>query len=488
MTLPPLGSPVLQRKSGYREILRTWLQFRSSAEISWEGGDDVFRAGQRDVATLYEYWLFFVLLDWFCEKCRDDKRRPDITELVDGLAEGSPSLNLKKRTHLGPFSGQFSRMNRSLSAEFDYNRVFAADSDGRSESWTRRLHPDYTFSFWPSQFSKKEAEEAELLVRIHFDAKYRVEDLEKLFGADGTGEAGDIEDSTGNYKHQDLLKMHAYRDAIRRSQGAYVLYPGRDRQKIFTMYHEILPGLGAFAVSPDAQGEPKGLQALEQFLDSVLLHLSDRTTAQERITYHIHETYRRGVVREPRRDYGALAELDTVHDGFRAIPPAEEMVLAAWYNTDAQLSLAQLSDGIVFVRLGMRQGSLRVHPNFARVRHVVLRAARGKMAPGLFEIREEGYRIYNRQDLRKLFRQRKISGRISHWEEVENAIDENYYYAVFDVRPDKSFEGWQWDGNLLMDKIELFETDRRNQVVKNLARSSPYPRLLPLQMLLNCRQ
>jgi hypothetical protein len=110
------------------------------------------------------------------------------------------------------------------------------------------------------------------------------------------------------------------------------------------------------------------------------------------------------------------------------------------------------------------------------------------MAPGLFEIREEGYRIYNRQDLRKLFRQRKISGRISHWEEVENAIDENYYYAVFDVRPDKSFEGWRWDGNLLMDKIELFETDRRNQVVKNLARSSPYPRLLPLQMLLNCRQ
>jgi predicted component of viral defense system (DUF524 family) len=78
MTFPPLGSPVLQRKSGYREILRTWLQFRSSAEISWEGGDDVFRAGQRDVATLYEYWLFFVLLDWFCEKCRDDKRRPTL--------------------------------------------------------------------------------------------------------------------------------------------------------------------------------------------------------------------------------------------------------------------------------------------------------------------------------------------------------------------------------------------------------------------------
>jgi predicted component of viral defense system (DUF524 family) len=489
MSLPTLGSPVLQRKSGYREVFRMWLQFRGSAELSWEGGDDVFRAGQRDVASLYEYWLFFVLLDWFCDKCRADKSRPDISELVDGLAEGAPSLSLKKRSHLGPFTGKFSRMNRVLCAEFDYNRVFSPDaSSTRSESWTRRLHPDYTFTFWPAEFNKKEAEEAELLVRIHFDAKYRVEDIEKLFGAEGSLEAGDVEDSAGNYKHQDLLKMHAYRDAIRRSQGAYVLYPGHGGQRIFQMYHEILPGLGAFAISPNAEGKAQGLPALEEFLDRVLLHLSDRTTAQERVSYHVQETYRRGTVREPRREYGALSERDIVHNGFRAIPPAEEMVLAAWYNTEAQLSLAQLADGIVFVRLGMRQGSLRVHPNFARVRHVVLRAAGGKIAPGLLEIREDGYRIFNREDLRKLFRQRKSLGRVSNWEAIESAIDENYYYAVFDVRPDESFDGWRWNGNLLMDKIELFETDRRNRVVTNLARSSPFPRLLPFQLLLNCRQ
>src|SRR5829696_8253469 len=31
-------------------------------------------------------------------------------------------------------------------------------------------------------------------------------------------------------KREDLLKMHAYRDAIRRSAGAYVLYPGDQHQ------------------------------------------------------------------------------------------------------------------------------------------------------------------------------------------------------------------------------------------------------------------
>lgn len=55
----PLGSPALQRKSGYRELLHFWLQFHAGAQLVWEGSADVFEAGARNVATLYEYWLFF---------------------------------------------------------------------------------------------------------------------------------------------------------------------------------------------------------------------------------------------------------------------------------------------------------------------------------------------------------------------------------------------------------------------------------------------
>jgi predicted component of viral defense system (DUF524 family) len=50
---------VLQRKAGYREVLRWWLRFRTTAELSWEGGEELFYAGQRDVASVYEYWVFF---------------------------------------------------------------------------------------------------------------------------------------------------------------------------------------------------------------------------------------------------------------------------------------------------------------------------------------------------------------------------------------------------------------------------------------------
>ena len=58
-----LNSPALQRKSGYRELLNAWLQYDLAAKLIWKGGEDVYKAGKRDIAVLYEYWLFFVLYD-----------------------------------------------------------------------------------------------------------------------------------------------------------------------------------------------------------------------------------------------------------------------------------------------------------------------------------------------------------------------------------------------------------------------------------------
>ena len=57
------------------------------------------------------------------------------------------------------------------------------------------------------------------------------------------------EEERGMYRRADLLKMHAYKDAIRRTGGAYVLYPGTE-DRVVSGFHEIIPGLGAFAISP----------------------------------------------------------------------------------------------------------------------------------------------------------------------------------------------------------------------------------------------
>ncbi len=487
MRFAPLGSPVLQRKAGYREVLRWWLRFRTAAELSWEGGEDMFRAGQRDVASLYEYWLFFALLGWFCRKCQGGNR-PAVEELVEGLQDGSPNLRLRKKLELGPFVGTYAGQSRRLNARFAYNRRFEVTKERhKGGSWTRRLHPDYTLTFWPEGLDEAEAESRELLVHVHFDAKYRVEDIEALFGAE---QADDSDDEVeGNYKRQDLLKMHAYRDAIKRSQGAYVLYPGRATSpvKFKGFFHEILPGLGAFGVAPDENGAALGLESLEEFLDKVLLHLGNRTTAQERVSFHVSEAYK---TNEEPVSYGALRlpEVDVYGEDYRALPPAEHMVLMAWYRNDNQCALAEDSQGFAFVRLGTRNGSLHVHPNLAHVRHIALRTEGAVMAPGLLLLREAGFRVYTRLELRSVLKQHAKGQGVAVWQTEVADDDEEYIYALFRTQPDPVFANQAWDGNVVMRLIEAFETDARNKLVENVGRTSSYPRILPLRELLQAKK
>ncbi len=58
----PTSNTVLQGRAGYRDVLAAFLQAEAAAIVDWSGGEAVFRAGQRDVASLYEYWVFFELL------------------------------------------------------------------------------------------------------------------------------------------------------------------------------------------------------------------------------------------------------------------------------------------------------------------------------------------------------------------------------------------------------------------------------------------
>lgn len=485
MRFAPLGSPVLQRKAGYREVLRWWLRFRTAAELSWEGGEELFRAGQRDVASLYEFWLFFELLGWFCRKCRSGNR-PAVEELVEGLEKDSPNLRLRKRMELGPFVGTFAGPSRPLRARFAYNRRFDVTQDRHEGgSWTRRLHPDYTLTFWPEELSEDKAEQQELLVHLHFDAKYRVEAIEDLFGRDGADDADD--EVEGNYKRQDLLKMHAYRDAIKRSQGAYVLYPGRSKAAAqFKGFHEILPGLGAFGVTPDESGAAQGLESLETFLDEVLAHLGNRTTAQERVSYHISAAY---TLKEDPVSYGALRlpEMDIYDAEYRALPPAEHMVLLFCYRNEAQLTLARAREGFAYVPLGQRGRSFSIHPNLACIRHVALKKEGGTVAHGLCMLREQGFRVYTKSQLKAELLAYGGEPGAAAWEEGTGSDDDEQVYALFRTSSDAAYAGQSWDHDRLMELIEAFETDARNWSATNLSRTSADPRVIPLRDLLKAR-
>lgn len=284
-----LNSPVLQKKEGYREVYKSWLMFDLGSKLTWSGGDDVFIAGKKDIAKLYEYWVYFKLLRIVADvfpnfsDCFSELIRPS----SDGL-----ELNLR--------SGVCTKIQRvckyatrDIEVEFSYNQTFSGtdgDNYPNKGSWTRQMKPDYTLSFWPKGFSQKEAEEQELIVHIHFDAKYRINNITEAFGprdSEQKPDEYDYEEEIRDFKRIDLIKMHAYKDAIRRTAGAYILYPGTEN-KIWKGYHEIIPGLGAFTLRP-AKGF-EGSAELQEFLQTVLDQLLNRASKYEETTYHIFET------------------------------------------------------------------------------------------------------------------------------------------------------------------------------------------------------
>jgi len=110
--------------------------------------------------------------------------------------------------------------------------------------------------------------------------------------------------------------------------GAYLLYPGTNtyRQRGF---HEVIPGLGAFPVSPS--NCDSGIEAVGHFIREVAEHFSNRASQREQLTYHqyaIHKELNTTKVQEIMPEY--LASATKV----RAQPPAEASVLVGFYNDD----------------------------------------------------------------------------------------------------------------------------------------------------------
>src|SRR5690606_37653109 len=134
-------------------------------------------------------------------------------ELIQ-VTEDGLNLVIKEGNHVA-LEGVYSGI-RNLNVRFSYNRSFRGKSQyPRSGSWTLPLRPDYSLSLWPLGVSEAEAELQELIVHLHFDAKYKIEtSLQSLLEQrDGYEEIENLieekrQNRQGIYKNGDLLKMH----------------------------------------------------------------------------------------------------------------------------------------------------------------------------------------------------------------------------------------------------------------------------------------
>lgn len=426
-----MNSPVLQRKEGYREILQSWLLFDLAAKLNWNGGDNVYSAGKKNVATLYEYWLFFKLLELISQFF--DIKAKDKLQLVNF---DSDKINLSlTQGKVSMVYGIQETLSRKINVAFYYNRTFSKVADDndpihKAGSWTMAMRPDYTLSLWPGEISESEAEKQDLITHIHFDAKYR---LNKITLEDTNCEDEDLlvekeEQESGIYKRADLLKMHAYKDAIRRTSGAYVLYPGTENRSI-KGYHEVVPGLGAFSIRPGHWEEDS--ISLKQFIAEVKAHMLDRTSQREKNSYYQHYLYKE---ENPIMVMESLPE--PVHEN-RDFLPDETSVIVAYYKGQEHFDWI-LNNHLYNVRAGESKGSIILNNELINARYLLLH--NGKESHHLIRINKEGPKIYTRAELIKMgYPQYRISGT----EQIDTAREQreaNKIYLVFKLFKNNSAE------------------------------------------------
>lgn len=421
----PLSSPVLQRKPGYREILNAWLNFNIAGSLVWHGGNDVYGAGKRNVARLYEYWVFFALLRLVRKHFDIDIK--SLRSLFEKHEYGL-GLRLKQGKSL-TIKGSYTHGERSMSLSFSYNRTFTTTNPPTvSGSWTKQMRPDYTLSIYPEAFTEEQAEAQHLIAHIHFDAKYKVESLEALFGKERetdendeyAGEIG-IDSDFGREprqgaKREDLLKMHAYLDAIRRSEGAYVIYPGSQNHR-WQAYQEIFPGLGAFRLRPGQNSKIVGGEEISKFLGLVLEHLMNRATRWERQTY-----YDQFIQYSP-APFSVLGQVPEKqrHTDLRIIPLSDQIVLVGHINPK-QLNWVETHSKFV---LKLNDQTLDQSQVLATYIFLI-----GSTLPVLLEVSGSA-EICTYSDLIKL--QYPILG------------TEEGFFLVFSIEASNSFQRWSWN-------------------------------------------
>jgi predicted component of viral defense system (DUF524 family) len=307
----PLENQTLQKREGYRDILRAWLMLETAAKLDWPGRDDAYDGTNRDAATLYEFWLYFAMRRVLNSRMgmldlhRETEGAGDTKPFVATSAKGERQVNLSQGEASISRYRWTSPEGEELGVHLFYNRTFSFDpSPMVAGTYSRQFRPDYTLVFFPAEYleaakwdkAEELAEAAGRIGYLHFDAKFRIETVEDVFGqkrCEDLNEEHAETKASDTYKRGDLYKMHTYNDAIRRTAGSYVLYPGREgaARTDFPRYEEVVPGVGAFRMRPgDATHREECEKALSDFIADVLTHHGNRFSRNYRIRHWTHTT------------------------------------------------------------------------------------------------------------------------------------------------------------------------------------------------------
>jgi len=227
LTIVPFNSTVLQFKRGYSDIFAMYQMLGFGSQFSQEDLPDLLKGHGRKVHSVYEYWCLIQIFN--CLRSMSDIS-PDLLE-----QEGSSGTRIS--ICKGQMRFKLKKEFGSLNVILHYNKKFEP-TESKFRSYSIGMRPDYTLEIF--------SDDQDVRCIVNFDAKYKVKHLENDF---------DDDEMDGTCWEYDLYKMHTYRDALMRSVGSYVLYPGEETIESFPradteIEENYIPSVGFISLNP----------------------------------------------------------------------------------------------------------------------------------------------------------------------------------------------------------------------------------------------
>lgn len=247
--------------------------------------------------------------------------------------------------------------------------------------------------------------------------------------------------------------MHAYKDAIRRTSGAYVLYPG-DKPINQKGFHEIIPGLGAFPVKPSKTDS--GIGELQSFILEIVVHFINRASQREKIAFRTYDIFKNA----PDSDNVVKAPLPESYNANRDLIPDETFVLVGYYKSEDHYKWIQ-KNGLYNFRMGPRNGSLVLNKETLSSKYLLLHTKGDQDSGDIWKIESKGVKVYSKDELIKM--------------DYPDPQEENY--LVIEIQPvtDSEFENVRWDfrelSNYSKGRSSAFPfTASMSELMKNIKR------------------
>ena len=245
----PMYSTVLTKRDGYRQFFKMYLGLKSIPINVFDENELEELIENKSLDVLYENFCFFTVAQLLSElyggKLDKKKYKVDKTEF---------SKTLKKKTNSNYFV--FTTNGNLPTVRLHYNKNY-----GKTASYSKSYDPDISLEILDIY--------DQIQAIYLFDAKFKV----LIYGITPIEDIENQIDNTGNirtFNFDDISKMHTYKDAIKLSRGAYILYPG-DQRKVY-YEDDMIPkieyqGVGAFGLRP---GVLKDLFEIKKVFQQIL--------------------------------------------------------------------------------------------------------------------------------------------------------------------------------------------------------------------------